>query len=64
MNWYNKIKKMSIDEMAEIFNRKFCEECAYKEMNFDNWEDCDASCWANIKNNYYKKWLKSEVSDD
>ena len=37
---YQKIKKMTVDQMAEIFNRKFCEECAYKEMNFDNWKDC------------------------
>lgn len=54
MNNYEKIKNMSVDEMAEIFNRKYCEECAYKEMNFDNWKTCDVNCWANIKNEYYK----------
>ena len=57
---YEKIKNMSINEMAEIFNRKYCEECAYKEMNFDNWKDCDVNCWANPTNEYYKKWLESE----
>lgn len=60
MNNYERIKNMTLDEMAEIFNRKFCEECAYKEMNFDNWQDCDANCWANIKNGYYKQWLQQE----
>lgn len=63
MNNYNKIKQMSVDEMAEIFNRKFCEECAYKEMNFDNWKDCDANCWAHKSNNYYKTWLLQEVEE-
>ena len=52
---------MNVDEMAEEFNRKFCEECAYKEMNFDNWKDCDATCWANVQNGYYKKWLLEEA---
>lgn len=60
MNNFEKIKTMILDEMAEVFNRKFCEECAYKEMNFDNWQDCDANCWANIKNDYYKQWLQAE----
>ena len=46
--------------MAEVFNRKQCEDCAYKEMNFDDWKDCDVNCWAHIKNGYYKKWLESE----
>ena len=58
---FERIKNMNVDEMAEIFNRKYCEECAYKEMNFDNWEDCDVTCWANIKNGYYKKWLLEEA---
>lgn len=57
---YERIKAMDIEEMAEIFNRKYCEECAYKEMNFDNWKDCDANCWAHIKNGYYKQWLQAE----
>ena len=63
MNNYERIKQMSIEEMAEVFNRKYCEECAYKEMNFDNWEDCDAHCWANITNKYYLKWLESDVEE-
>ena len=58
---FEKIKNMNVDEMAETFNRKYCEECAYKEMNFDNWKDCDATCWANIQNGYYKKWLLEEA---
>lgn len=61
MNNYEKIKNMTLDEMAEVFNRKYCEECAYKEMNFEDWEDCSITCWANIKNDYYKKWLLEEV---
>lgn len=64
MNNYEKIKAMSIDEMAEEFNRKVCEECAYKEMNFDDWKDCDLNCYAHIKNGYYKQWLESEVKDE
>ena len=58
---FDKIKNMNVDEMAEVFNRKYCEECAYKEMNFDNWKDCDVNCWANIQNGYYKKWLLEEA---
>lgn len=46
MNNYEKIKNMSIDEMAEVFNGKFCEECGCAEY-FDD--------------NYYKNWLESEV---
>ena len=61
---FDRIKKMNIDEMAEVFNRKYCEECAYKEMNFDNWKDCDANCWAHIQNNYYKNWLLEEYQDE
>lgn len=64
MNNYEKIKQMSIEEMAEEFNRKVCEECAYKEMNFDDWKDCDLNCYAHIKNGYYKQWLESEVKDE
>jgi hypothetical protein len=60
MTNYEKIKKMTVDEMAEIFNRKYCEECGYVQY-FDNWKDCAVICWANISNNYYKKWLLSEV---
>lgn len=60
MNNYEKIKNMTLDEMAEAFNRKYCEECAYKKMYFTDWEDCDANCWANIQNDYYKKWLLEE----
>ena len=60
-NNFERIKNMNVDEMAEIFNRKYCEGCAYKEMNFDNWKDCDVTCWANIKNGYYKKWLLEEA---
>ena len=63
MNNFEKIKQMSVDEMAEIFNRKFCEECAYKEMNFDDWKDCDAICWAHISNNHYQQWLLQEVEE-
>lgn len=57
MNNFEKIKQMNIDEMAKTFNKKYCEECAYKEMYFDDWKSCDADCWAHINNDYYKKWL-------
>lgn len=60
---YIKIKNMTVDEMAEVFNRKFCEECGYKETDFVNWKDCDANCWANIQNGYYKKWLLEEATE-
>lgn len=60
MNNYEKIKAMTLDEMAQVFNEKYCEECAYKDMNFNDWKDCDADCWAHIKNGYYKQWLQQE----
>jgi len=64
MNNFEKIKSMTIEEMAEVFNRKQCEECAYHEMNFNNWRECDADCWAHPKNNYYLKWLKEEAENE
>lgn len=61
MNNYEKIKNMTLKEMAEVFNKKYCEECAYKEMNFDNWQNCDADCWAHPNRKYYLNWLEEEA---
>lgn len=61
MNNYERIKNMSIDEMAEFFNRSFCQECGFIEGKFEDWKSCNADCWANNNNGYYKKWLESEV---
>lgn len=63
MNNYEKIKAMSIDEMAETFNRKYCEECGYRDTPFsdDDWQYCSENCWAHPANKYYKQWLESEA---
>lgn len=59
---YEKIKAMSIDEMAEAFNRKYCEECAYKEMNFNDWRDCHTELHNFMKeNDNVIKQLKSDL---
>lgn len=58
MNNYERIKAMTIDEMAKIFNQKFCEECCYS--SWDEVESCNPQCWANPQNEYYLKWLKKE----
>ena len=54
MTNYEKIKNMSIDELAEIINPFItCVGCEKQELN----------CWWNCKLTV-KKWLESEVSND
>ena len=56
MNNYERIKNMSIDEMAELLNNQECETCcAYADSincNGDN------DCFTGIK-----QWLESEVRE-
>ena len=49
MNNYERIKNMSIDEMAEFLNNKDCDSCGYKG------DDCSYDCFIGIKS-----WLESE----
>lgn len=59
MNNYEKIQSMTIDEMAQIFNKKYCEECGCNGT-FSTWSNCNPACWAHPKNEYYKQWLEQE----
>lgn len=48
---------MSIEELAELFKQKQCEECFYQ----DDWENCKMTseqCW--VKGDTYINWLKNE----
>jgi hypothetical protein len=58
MNNYEKIKKMTIDEMADVFRKKYCEEC-YMQDGLSMWDTCQRiDCW--VKGDAYIKWLESE----
>lgn len=50
MNNYEKIKAMSIDEMAKLLSKSPCIHCVYITK-----EDCIAKCQNGIK-----QWLESE----
>lgn len=55
-NNYEKIKNMSIEEMAKVFQQKQCEECHYQEGN----EVCqEVECWVN--GDTYLNWLQQEA---
>ncbi len=58
---YERIKNMSIEEMAKIFKQKQCEECLYCASY---WEVCEAEdCW-HFTNETYKQWLEGEATDE
>ena len=62
MNNYNKIKQMSVDEMARFLTRLHCQECCYQ----DDWRKCiQVGCWCHENNNYqsYSDWLLQEVEE-
>lgn len=58
MNNFEKIKQMTVEEMAEFLD-KASEECCYIcNFNFDTCK-LDADCQGNIK-----QWLLSEATND
>lgn len=55
MNNYEAIKQMTIEQMAEVFKQKQCEECGY----CSDWEECkNLECW--VKGDTYLNWLKEK----
>ena len=57
MNNYERIKAMSIEEMAEFIDElgcTLCEKCKYEDNNCIPYEECV---------NGLKLWLESEVKD-
>ena len=52
MNNYERIKNMTIDELAEFLCNNECEQCAYKGF------DCGYDCFIGVK-----QWLESEVEE-
>lgn len=62
MNNYEKIKSMSIEEMAKELTELMCKDCGY----IDNWQDCNqVGCWCHKNNGYqsYHQWLQSESEE-
>ena len=58
---YEKVKKMTVDEMAKFLTELQCEECGY---NDGDWHFCKQyGCWCHYFYQYetYKKRLESEV---
>ena len=54
----DKIKLMNVEEMANIFRQKQCEECPYQP----DWEECqELECW--VRGNNYVEWLESEATE-
>lgn len=60
MTNFEKIKNMSIDELAEKLNESFaCDRCPIEEFCDENNSDPYSSCTT-----IWEKWLKSEVENE
>lgn len=60
MTNFEKIKNMSIDELAEKLNESFaCDRCPIEEFCDENNSDPYSSCTA-----IWENWLKSEVENE
>lgn len=62
MKNYDRIKSMTVDEMAKELTQLQCQECGV-----DDWKNCNQiGCWCHKNNGYesYKQWLLSEVKDE
>ena len=58
----DKIKLMSVDEMARFMYELQCEECSSCGGAF-RWQDCEAyDCWCHRESgdDTYKQWLLAE----
>jgi hypothetical protein len=56
MTNYEKIKAMSVEEMAELIDDSPCNSCNYRQKGFSK---CPQECEEGIK-----EWLESEVEED
>ena len=59
MNNFERIKNMTLDEMAEVLTQLLCKDCGY----VDNWALCQQiDCWCHANNEYkqMKQWLQAE----
>ena len=60
MNNYERIKQMTVDEMAKELTELMCKDCGYQ----DNWQECEQiGCWCHANNGYqsYGEWLLEEA---
>lgn len=58
---YEKIKNMTVKEMAKLLTQLQCQECGV-----DNWKECkQIGCWCHKNNGYksYQQWLQSESEE-
>lgn len=60
MNNFEKIKNMTLDEMAKFMTELLCQECDYIEGDYHNCNQI--GCWCHKNNGYltYKQWLQAE----
>ena len=54
MNNFEKIKAMSIDEMAKLLGANSCNYCVYQQVNCDDIKQCKDGI---------KQWLESESEE-
>lgn len=59
MNNYEKIKQMSLDEMADFIKRLKTTYCRYKELNF-NCVGCIIENLCDLPLSKTKQWLQEE----
>ena len=62
MTNYEKIKQMTVEEMAKELTELMCKDCGYQ----DNWQECNqVGCWCHKNNGYqsYGKWLLEECEE-
>ncbi len=60
---YERIKNMTIEEMAKLLTQLQCQECGYT----DNWKECNQiGCWCHKNNGYksYQQWLEAESEEE
>lgn len=60
---FDKIKKMSLEQLAKFLTEIHCQECGYVE---GDWKNCNATgCWCHKNNGYltYSKMLTEEVKN-
>ena len=63
---YDRIRNMSVDEMARFMYDLHCEECEWRGDECVEAKDCkETSCWCHREsgNNIYKQWLLAEVEE-
>lgn len=62
MNNYEKIKQMTVDEMAKLLTELQCQECGAHDGY--EWKNCQlVGCWCHANNGYqsYGEWLLQEA---